>query len=75
MTRTEHAHDYARGDRESLPEAVEEVLKLWIDSKDGIVTRRSIEAIAEKYQISPKLLSTSWQNFLTAVVASKVKRT
>ena len=70
MTKAEHANVDRNPSQESLAEAIEEVLKLWIDSEDGIVTRKTIDAVAERHGVSPNQLATSWQDFLTAVVAS-----
>ncbi|MGD0477294.1 MAG: hypothetical protein ABSB29_03895 [Nitrososphaerales archaeon] len=61
-------------ERESLADAIEEVFKLWVESKDGVVTRRTIDAIAEKRKVNSNLLEFAWQDFLSAVVASSCRR-
>jgi hypothetical protein len=60
--------------RESLADAIEEIFKLWVESKDGVVTRRTIDAIAEKHKVDQDLLGFAWQDFLSAVVASSCRR-
>jgi hypothetical protein len=60
--------------RGSLADAIEEVFKLWVESKDGVVTKRTIDAIAEKRKIDPNLLGPAWQDFLSAVVASSCRK-
>jgi hypothetical protein len=60
--------------RESLADAIEEVFKLWVESKDGIVTKRTIDAIAERRKVDPNLLGPAWQDFLSAVVASSCRK-
>ncbi|MGD0146014.1 MAG: hypothetical protein ABSB53_04065 [Nitrososphaerales archaeon] len=60
--------------RESLADAVEEVFKLWVESKDGVVTKRTIDAIAEKRKVDPNLLAPAWEDFLSAVVASSCQK-
>ena len=70
VSKAEQANVDKNPSQESLAEAIEEVLRLWIDSKDGIVTRKSIDTIADKHRVSAKKLAASWQDFLTAVVAS-----
>lgn len=61
-------------ERESLADAIEEVFKLWVESKDGVVTRRTVDAIAEKRRVNPNLLEFAWQDFLSAVVASSCRK-
>lgn len=62
------------GGGESLADAIEEVFKLWVASKDGVVTKRTIDAIAEKRKVDPNLLGPAWQDFLSAVVASSCRK-
>ena len=61
-------------EEEIILDAIEEVFKFWVESKDGVVTRRTIDAIAEKRRVNPNLLEFAWQDFLSAVVASSCRK-
>jgi len=61
-------------EKESLADAIEEVLKLWVESKDGVVAKRTIDAIAERHKVNPNLLGPAWQDFLSAVAVSSWRR-
>lgn len=47
-------------EEETILDAIEEVFKFWVESKDGVVTWRLIETAAEKHKISPGLLGLAW---------------
>lgn len=70
MTPSDSATDEVVSEKGSLADAIEEVLKLWLESGDAVVTRRTIDAIAEKHKVNQKLLGYAWQNFLKEVIAS-----
>ena len=61
-------------EKESLSDAIEEVFKLWVESKDGVVAKRTIDAIAERHKVNPNLLGPAWQDFLSAVAVSSWRR-
>lgn len=61
-------------EKESLSDAMEEVFKLWVESKDGVVAKRTIDVIAEKHKVNPNLLGPAWQDFLSAVAVSSWRR-
>jgi hypothetical protein len=48
-------------EKETLLDAVGEVFKFWVESKDGVVTWRTIDAAAKRHKISPSLLGFVWQ--------------
>jgi hypothetical protein len=73
MTPSKALADEVKG-RGSLADAIEEVFKLWVESKDGVVTKKTIDAIAEKRKVDPNLLESAWQDFLRAVVASSLRK-
>jgi hypothetical protein len=73
MTHYRAPDDEEIKERESLADAIEEVFKLWVESKDGVVTKRTIDAIAEKRKVDPNLLGPAWQDFLSAVIASSCR--
>jgi hypothetical protein len=58
---------------ETLVDAIEEVFKLWLEDRDEVVTKRAIDAIAEKHKVDQDLLGFAWQDFLSAVVASSCR--
>ena len=60
--------------KESLADAIEEVLRLWVESKDGVVAKRTVDAIAEKHKVNPNVLGPAWQDFLSAVAVSSWRR-
>jgi hypothetical protein len=74
MTHSRAPDDEEIKGRESLADAIEEVFRLWVESKDGIVTKRTIDTIAEKRKVDPNLLGPAWQDFLSAVVASSCRK-
>ena len=57
-----------------MADAIEEVLNHWMKSEDGVVTKRAIDAIAEKHEVDQRLLGFAWQNFLREVVLSGSRR-
>ncbi len=61
-------------EKESLSSAIEEVFKLWVESKDGVVAKSTIDAIAEKHKVNPNLLGPAWEDFLSAVAVSSWRR-
>ncbi|MGD1054887.1 MAG: hypothetical protein ABR867_02255 [Nitrososphaerales archaeon] len=61
-------------EKESLVNAIEEAFKLWVESKDGVVAKRTIDAIAERHKVDPNLLEPAWQDFLRAVAVSGWRR-
>jgi len=48
-------------EEEIILDAIEEVFKFWVESKDGVVTWRTIDTAAEKHKISPSLLGLAWR--------------
>jgi hypothetical protein len=74
MTHSKTPADKGTKEKESLADAMEEVFKLWVESKDGVVAKRSIDAIAEKHKVNPNLLGPAWQDFLRAVALSSWRR-
>lgn len=46
---------------EIILDAIEEVFKFWVESKDGVVTWRIIDAVAKRHRISPNVLGFAWQ--------------
>ena len=48
-------------EEEIILDAIEEVFKFWVESKDGVVTWRAIDAAAKKHKISPNMLGYAWQ--------------
>lgn len=74
MTTSETATNGGSERPRTLADAVEEVFKLWVESKDGVVTRRTIDSIAVKHEVDPKALGSAWENFLAAMVTSSSKK-
>ncbi len=74
MTPSKTPTDKEIKEKESVADAMEEVFKLWLESKDGVMARRTIEAIAEKHKVNPDLLGSAWQDFLSAVAVSSWRR-
>jgi len=48
-------------EEEIILDAIEEVFRFWVESKDGIVTWRTIDAVAKRHKISPNILGFAWQ--------------
>ena len=48
-------------EEETILDAIEEVFKFWVESKDGDVAWRTIDAAAKRHKISPSLLGLAWQ--------------
>jgi hypothetical protein len=48
-------------EEEIILDAIEEVFKFWVESKDGVVTWRTIDAAAKKHEISSSMLGFAWQ--------------
>jgi hypothetical protein len=61
-------------EKESLSDAIEEILRLWVESKDGVVAKRTINAIAEKHKVNPNQLGSAWEDFLSEVAVSSWRR-
>ena len=74
MTPSKTPTDKEIKEKKSLADAIEEVFKLWAESKDGVVAKRTIDAIAEKHKVNPNLLGPAWQDFLSAVAVSSWRR-
>ena len=74
MTPSMTPNDKGIKEKESLAGAIEEAFKLWVESKDGVVAKRTIDAIAEKHKVDPNQLGPAWQDFLRAVAVSSWRR-
>lgn len=48
-------------EKEIILDAVGEVFKFWVESKDGVVTWRTIVAAAENHRVNPNHLGFVWQ--------------
>ena len=48
-------------EEETILDAIEDVFKFWVESKDGVVTWKTIDAAAKKHKISPNTLGFVWQ--------------
>jgi hypothetical protein len=48
-------------EEEIIIDAIEEVFKFWVESKDGVVTWRTIDTAAKKHKINPNMLGSAWQ--------------
>ena len=48
-------------EEETILDAIGEVFKFWVESKDGVVTWKTIDAAAKKHEVSPNTLGFVWQ--------------
>jgi len=48
-------------EKEIILDAIEDVFKFWVESKDGVVPWRTIDIAARKHKVSPNLLGFIWQ--------------